>query len=427
MDEDIRVLHADDEPGFGETVAAFLQREDERLVVETVTSASEALDALGSEVDCVVSDYDMPGQNGVELLERVRATYPDLPFILFTGKGSEEVASEAISTGVTDYLQKGTGTEQYAVLANRIGNLVDQYRAEQRLAVHERRQRESEAYLERLLHITSDTTMTPEAKTHRLLELGCERLGVENGHLVKIDEDRGRYEVVSVFGSDVEAGAIFDLSETFCRRTIRSDEILDVHDTVEQGWTDDPAYDAFEFAVYIGKRLVVESELFGTLCFAGDEPREPFTADEKTFFDLLTRWFDGMLERQRRRAQSETVFESVQEPLFVLDVTHEGTLLFRRVNPAYRELTGHEAEVIRGTPLGDVLDDGAETDLEASCRACVDEASQVEFEGQISLGDREQRVRTRLAPVLVNDEVIQVVGTVRALDGRRNGNGTEDD
>ncbi len=61
----------------------------------------------------------MPGQDGIEFLESVRAIDEKLPFILFTGKGSEEVASEAISAGVTDYLQKHQGTDQYTMLANR--------------------------------------------------------------------------------------------------------------------------------------------------------------------------------------------------------------------------------------------------------------------------------------------------------------------
>jgi PAS domain S-box-containing protein len=85
-------------------------------------------------VDCVVSDYDMPGQNGIEFLEAVRDDYPDLPFILYTGKGSEEIASDAISAGVTEYLQKESGTDQYTVLANRIENLAQKWRVEREAA-----------------------------------------------------------------------------------------------------------------------------------------------------------------------------------------------------------------------------------------------------------------------------------------------------
>ena len=137
METAIRVLHVDDDPSFGTLTAEFLEREGD-VIVETVSRASDALEYLAeNEIDCVVSDYEMPETDGIELLEAVRERYPDLPFILFTGRGSEEIASEAISAGVTDYLQKETGTDQYAILANRIRNLVDRYRAER--AVEESR------------------------------------------------------------------------------------------------------------------------------------------------------------------------------------------------------------------------------------------------------------------------------------------------
>ncbi|MDX1747828.1 MAG: PAS domain-containing protein, partial [Halobacteriales archaeon] len=56
-------------------------------------------------------------------------TAPEVPFILFTGKGTEEIASEAISTGVSDFLQKGTGLDDYRLLANRIEKLTERARA----------------------------------------------------------------------------------------------------------------------------------------------------------------------------------------------------------------------------------------------------------------------------------------------------------
>ena len=135
----IRVLHVDDDPDMGALVAAALEREDDRFDVLTAASPDDGLAVFDEErIDCIVSDYDMPRTNGIEFLEAVRERDPDLPFILYTGKGSEEVASDAISAGVTDYLQKGTGTDQYALLANRIDNAVAAVRSREALAEHNR-------------------------------------------------------------------------------------------------------------------------------------------------------------------------------------------------------------------------------------------------------------------------------------------------
>ncbi|MUW14409.1 PAS domain-containing protein [Halorubrum sp. CBA1125] len=141
--EALRVLHVEDDPDLAALTATYLEREDDRFEVATATRATEGLDRLAeANFDCIVSDYDMPGATGVEFLEAVREEYPDLPFILYTGKGSEEVASEAISAGVTDYLQKEAGTSQYTVLAHRISNVVAQYRS--RRAVEETEQKLSQ-------------------------------------------------------------------------------------------------------------------------------------------------------------------------------------------------------------------------------------------------------------------------------------------
>ncbi|GGM62266.1 PAS domain S-box-containing protein [Halarchaeum rubridurum] len=118
----IRVLYVDDDRAFAELAATHLTRHDERFAVTIETAPEEARERVREEpqhFDCVVSDYEMPSLDGLALLDAVRDVAPNLPFVLFTGMGSEEIASEAISRGVTDYLQKG-GTEQYAVLANRV-------------------------------------------------------------------------------------------------------------------------------------------------------------------------------------------------------------------------------------------------------------------------------------------------------------------
>ncbi|WP_135304369.1 PAS domain S-box protein [Haloarcula amylovorans] len=136
---DIYVLHVDDETEFADVAAMHLERADDDIAVVTAASASEGLDVLRSDpVDCVVSDHDMPGMDGLEFLKAVRSSYPELPFVLFTGKGNEEIASDAISAGVTEYLQKDVGTDQYTVLANRIRRAVSENRAKSALEESER-------------------------------------------------------------------------------------------------------------------------------------------------------------------------------------------------------------------------------------------------------------------------------------------------
>lgn len=143
MTREIRVLHVDDDPQFADLTVEFLESLNDAVQVQTVTDPTQALDTLSPEaIDCIVSDYDMPGMNGIEFLEAIREHHPDLPVILFTGKGSEEVASEAISAGVTDYLQKNPGTDQFHLLLNRITNAVEQRRATAAAEQTERRLRE---------------------------------------------------------------------------------------------------------------------------------------------------------------------------------------------------------------------------------------------------------------------------------------------
>jgi PAS domain S-box-containing protein len=120
-------LHVDDDEDVRGLVATFLPREQPELEVCSVSTAAAALDRL-DVADCVVSSYHLPDMDGIALLRRVRAIDPDLPFVLYTAAASEEIAAEAISAGLTDYLQKSTGPEQYALLANRVQNLATQHR-----------------------------------------------------------------------------------------------------------------------------------------------------------------------------------------------------------------------------------------------------------------------------------------------------------
>ncbi|TKX79629.1 PAS domain S-box protein [Halorubrum sp. SD626R] len=133
----IRVLFVDDEPGFADTAASLVEARDDRFEVTPKTDPSEALDAVESGgFDCVVSDYEMSETDGVELLNAVRERRGDLPFVLFTGRGSERVASEAIAAGVDEYVPKNDADDPYATLASRIAGAVSEARADRGLEEH---------------------------------------------------------------------------------------------------------------------------------------------------------------------------------------------------------------------------------------------------------------------------------------------------
>ena len=125
-----RVLHVEDNDFFAEVASTVLGDEYD-MNVTVADGGDAALDLLDRErFDCIVSDYRMPGMDGLELLDAVREAGREVPFILLTGGGNERIASEAITAGVTDYLTKGEGTEQFARLANRIDNAVSRHRTE---------------------------------------------------------------------------------------------------------------------------------------------------------------------------------------------------------------------------------------------------------------------------------------------------------
>ncbi|MCL9812260.1 PAS domain S-box protein [Natranaeroarchaeum aerophilus] len=148
-----------------------LEREDNRFSVETATSADKGLQLLAeSEIDCIVSDYEMPGMNGIEFLKSVTEDYPNLPFILYTGKGSEEVASDAISAGVTDYLQKKSGTDNYALLTNRIVNAVNSRRREQKIQI-------LQTFENELTELAIDFLRTKERDIDTLIDGTLEKIG----------------------------------------------------------------------------------------------------------------------------------------------------------------------------------------------------------------------------------------------------------
>ncbi|WP_158855221.1 PAS domain-containing protein [Halorhabdus sp. CUG00001] len=361
--DEIVVLHVDDGSAFVETASQLLAREDERLVVETATSAAAALDVLAEiDVDCIVSDYEMPDCDGIAFLEAVRAEYDDLPFILFTGKGSEEIASDAISAGVTDYLQKGAGTSQYAVLANRVTNAVATARSRDRAATMHRMQKVLRDVNQRLVRAESRAQIEADVCTviSRIEPYGLVWIGAPAGGIVTVRASAGPatdYLDALTVEIDDAAPAVEPTAQALGGAT----------SVVVQSIPDDPAPESWEaLAREHGLRgvvtvpLVHDGRQFGALSVYSDQP---------AFFDqrehsLLAELGEDVAhaihraenERELRDKQADLrVYEravaSSSDLLAGIDTDY--TLIF--ANERYREFHGISEDAVGEIPLPDAL------------------------------------------------------------------------
>lgn len=138
----IAILYVDDEPALLEPTRISLEKR-KGFVVDTAMSAKEALDKIALRAfDVIVSDYQMPEMDGIQLIRKLREDGNDIPFIIFTGKGREEAVIEAYNAGADFYLAKGGKPRaMFLDLANKIRQVVHRKRAERALRESEERYR----------------------------------------------------------------------------------------------------------------------------------------------------------------------------------------------------------------------------------------------------------------------------------------------
>lgn len=138
-----KVIYVDDEPGLLEITKVFLEESGD-IQVDTEQSSLNVPDILKNvSYDVIVSDYQMPGMNGLELLKALRAGGDLTPFILFTGRGREEVAIKALNSGADFYIQKGGNPRvQFGELKNAIVQLAQRKNAERQVTQSEQKYRD---------------------------------------------------------------------------------------------------------------------------------------------------------------------------------------------------------------------------------------------------------------------------------------------
>ncbi|NLV26171.1 MAG: PAS domain S-box protein [Methanomicrobiales archaeon] len=139
----ISILYVDDDRSLLEIGKLFLERTAD-FQVELADSADMGLTLLSHDhFDVIISDYEMPKKNGLEFLQEVRSQYGEIPFILFTGRGREEVVILALNYGADFYLQKGGEPKsQFAELAHKVRTAFHKRKADMALEESERKYRD---------------------------------------------------------------------------------------------------------------------------------------------------------------------------------------------------------------------------------------------------------------------------------------------
>jgi hypothetical protein len=148
-----------------------------------------------------------------------------------------------------------------------------------------------------------------DAKAEQALALGERYLGVENAHLTEIHPDSNYWKaIVSTDPPDGEfpAGEVLSLQTTYCRRVLAEDDSIALHDAPSEGWADDPAFEEHGLRCYHGTPVIVDGDQYGTVCFvSASSRREPFTAEETLFAEMIARLLEHELQRERYNTRIE--------------------------------------------------------------------------------------------------------------------------
>ena len=184
----------------------------------------------------------------------------------------------------------------------------------------ERSLRTSEQAVRELTSIAADTDRSFDEKLTALLELGTDQLGLPIGFLNRLDDDTQHVQQAVGDNPAIQTGASAPRSKSYCRKTVQQSGPLEVQDAAAEGWEGDPAYDRFDLGCYIGGRITVDGEMYGTLCFADHTSRaHEFSDNDRAFVKLLVQWVSHELTTQAFERRLHDINETAQELMAVPD------------------------------------------------------------------------------------------------------------
>jgi len=254
-----------------------------------------------------------------------------------------------------------------------------------------------------------------ETQLSSLLDIGRTHLGLSNGHLTEIDGDRHEIIVSEGLPAQLPVGVVSDLETTFCQSVVDRSGMCSIVEASRERPDATPSQ-KWGLETYIGTTVTVNGEMYGTICFVDEEPREQeFEPWERTFVETLGQWVETQIrqqqnseERDRDRALLEGVFNSQRTQIGILDT--DGRVI--DANEAAISFIDSSPEEIVGAQIWETpwfTDDRAYE----RCKRGVELASQGEmtnFEVAYTGPDRaETEFSVNIRPVVEAGEVINII------------------
>ncbi len=371
MKDQIQVLMIDDEPAILEQAEIYLKKKNEKIEPITAESGKKGLEILSEQsVDVIVSDYQMPGMDGLELLKNIRKKKElDIPFILFTGRGREEVAMEALNLGAERYLKKGGDPR------TQFGLLSDAILQEHRLYMREKELERSEREKRRILDSAAEHIIYHDEE-HRII--WANQAAADS--VEKNPQDLEGKKCYKVWGD--EEAPCQDCPVT---KALNSGEIE--RDDVESP-------DGRYWYITASPILDYDGNIEGVVEVSLD------ITDRKKQLNYFNRLYK----------EYEIIFNNVQECIFLVDVTDEGEFEFQRLNQYEEETIGLKSEEVRGKTPVEAVGKKTGKKFEKKYKECLERKETIIYEEEVELPAGKRIALTKLNPVIFGSEVEKIVG-----------------
>lgn len=343
---------------------------------DTAQTATECRSLLENcKYDAVLSDYSLPGFNGLEAFKLMQELGQNIPFVLVTGSLGEEVAVECIKAGMTDYVLKNRLFRLPTVLARSLQEYKMRHQQQEAIAKIQR-QATREAIVNRIVQAMRETLVLDEVlqttadQLHEALEIsGCAILqpDAEGGIIIRYisqaaDEER-------LVGLNCEFAQHY-------RSSLTAGETLAIDDlsTLNPDLQADPTHSSGEFvgfrAIAIAP-LLYQHSFFGGICLYQCDRARTWSAEELSLLkaiadqcaiaihqaELYQQAQTELTERKRAEAtvrdiqqQLATMAANIPGSVYCVVLHPDGTTGVRYISSGVRELTGISPEEVMARP-----------------------------------------------------------------------------